>query len=174
MILDHQEARRLFDYDPATGDLFRIVWRRGAVEKPCRRLTGTLRSDGYLITGYFDDLYFNHRVIHLWMTGAWPVGLVDHIDGNRVNNRWSNLRTVDDVGNGQNQGLRVTNTSGVIGVHYDHARGKWQAQITSANVHHHLGRFATLDEAIAARLAAERRFAFHPNHGKRQSFGATQ
>ena len=96
--------------------------------------------------------------------GCWPSRLVDHIDGNPMNNRLVNLRDVTDVENAQNCKMR-RNASGCTGVYQD-KWNNWYAQITVRGRRLGLGYFTTFSEARAARKAAEREYGFHPNHGR--------
>jgi len=83
---------------------------------------------------------------------------VDHIDGDGLNNRRSNLRLASRAENQKNRARPVSNSSGVKGVTWDAARGKWLAQIGSANKHHYLGRFDKIEDAAAAYAAASAKF----------------
>jgi len=83
---------------------------------------------------------------------------VDHEDRNSLNNNVDNLRLGDDVLQGQNQGIRSDNTSGVKGVYWRKDASKWRADITVGNKKKHLGYFATVKEAAAARNAAVREY----------------
>lgn len=98
-----------------------------------------------------------HRVI-LERAGVCLDGLVvDHINGNSLDNRRSNLRAVSNQENARNiSGSRSHGKSGVLGVHFDKSRNKWMAHISAMGKIRNLGRFDTLEEAKAARLAAER------------------
>lgn len=108
-----------------------------------------------------------HAVVWAWFYGEWPVGQIDHIDGNRQNNALVNLRLVSGAENHKNMKLYRTNTSGAVGVSWNKARGCWVAGITHEGVRHNLGGFANLSDAVAARRTAERELGFHPNHGAR-------
>lgn len=94
-----------------------------------------------------------HRVAWLWMTGEWPDGDIDHIDGDGHNNRWSNLRCVSRSVNALNGGAYRTNALGVRGVYHKGPRYKTRpfcAEIMVDGKKRHLGMYATIDEASAA------------------------
>lgn len=90
---------------------------------------------------------------------------MDHINGNTSDDRWENLREVTNAENLRNRKQAKTNKSGVTGVCWYKRTNKWKAYI-----HHvkkkHLGFYATIEEAIAVRKAAEKRYGYHPNHGR--------
>jgi hypothetical protein len=76
--------------------------------------------------------------------------LVDHVDCNGLNNRRANLRAASRSGNSRNVSTPSHNTSGIKGVSFDTARGKWRAQIRANDKIIFLGRFATEEEAAQA------------------------
>lgn len=177
--LPSQEVlRQLLDYDPETGvlrwkergpewfsALSRVidqcsVWNTKHAGKPA---FATVVPSGYLRGALFDHRYLAHRVIWKLMTGCEP-DQIDHINGNRADNRWANLRSVDNQTNMKNTSLYATNTSGEVGV--GRAKGKWRAQICVDGRPRHIGYFGSLEDAVAARKAAEREHGFHPNHGR--------
>ena len=121
--------------------------------------TGT----GYVMFSLFNRRYLAHRVIWLLVTGCWPDDQIDHIDHDRANNRWANLRSVTHAENGRNQRRRRATHPGVM---RRKDTGRWRAEITYAGKNKALGDFATEAEAISARRAAEKRLGFHPNHGR--------
>lgn len=87
-----------------------------------------------------------------------PVGMVvDHKNGNPFDNRKSNLRVCTQGQNCLNSSIRRDNSSGVRGVWFDSARGKWCAQITLKGIRKSLGRFETFGAAVAVRLSEERK-----------------
>jgi hypothetical protein len=120
-------------------------------------------TDGYLCVKVNSVKYRAHRVVWLMTYGAWPVGQIDHINGVRDDNRVENLRDVTVTGNQQNQHRRVDNKSGVTGVTSEGPY--WRAKIRANGKRIDLGTFKTLEEAAAARKAAEALYGFHPNHG---------
>lgn len=171
----------LFDYKAETGEL---IWRfREAADFPddAPRKTFNAKYAGKVAVtpvkqGKADIYYvvvkinfvghYAHRLIWKYVTGVDPV-VVDHEDHNGLNNRFSNLRNVSNEVNCQNGRLRRTNTSGATGVHF--RRGRWVATIFCRSKRKHIGQFGTFEEALAARLAAEKKFGFHPSHGKHKA-----
>jgi HNH endonuclease/AP2 domain len=97
-----------------------------------------------------------HRVLMGLRKGDKRV--VDHINHNGLDNRRSNLRICTRFQNMANLRKKVTNTSGHTGVVWDKDSRKWRAQIQAGNKNHHLGRFDTIEAAVAARKANETRF----------------
>ncbi len=177
--LDPAQLRALLRYDPQTGELF---WRERPlemfVEPPAAvaakarkwnaRYAGkpafTSRTHGYRQGCLLSVYVYAHRVAWAIHHGRWSEQHIDHINGVRDDNRITNLREVRDGGNNRNLKRPVTNSSGAIGV-YRQGR-KWWAGITYRRRAYYLGSFETKEAAIAARKAAERRFGFHPNHGR--------
>ena len=106
-----------------------------------------------------------HRVIWKMEFGVDP-DEIDHVSGERMDNRLQNLRDVSRRVNGQNIGISSANKSGHIGVYWNKQRGKWHAKIKIDGKDRHIGFFSDLGEAASARKAAERGFGFHENHGR--------
>lgn len=94
-----------------------------------------------------------HRILFCMYYGYWPK-LVDHKDRNTHNNIKDNLRDVNKKLNCINSGMFSNNTSGYKGVSFH--RGAWTAQIKNDQKKIHLGRFKNLEDAVNARLSAER------------------
>ncbi len=171
--------RELLDYDPETGSL---TWRYRSIRffsdqhycdswnsKHAGRPAFTADSGyGYRVGRIFDRLYRAHRVAFALYHGRWPADQVDHIDGDRSQNRISNLRDVSNSTNGKNTKRRNDNVSGEMGVSWCRNRGLWRAYITVDGKQKHLGRFTLKSDAIAARKAALKENDFHPNHGRSQ------
>ena len=144
----------LLHYDPDTGE-FR--WR---VRKRPNLYVGDIagthaRYEWWLI--HIDGrCYRAHQLAWLYMRGEWGRPVIDHRDGNPLNNRWSNLRVSSRSGNAANRRRMRNNTSGFTGVTFDRRRGNWIARIARDGQNYFLGRFATAEEAHEAYEAAAR------------------
>jgi hypothetical protein len=89
--------------------------------------------------------------------GVWPNGLIDHIDGNKSNNRLSNLRLVNETGNAENvRRPNKRNKSGFMGVIF--YQNKWRASITINHKTKWLGDYATPEKAHQIYLDAKRSY----------------
>ena len=161
-MLNLEEIVDVFDYQPDTGLLF---WKVSGQGRQMGKPIGSL-SKGYLNVQFGGR---NRRVHHIaWLIcyGEWPLGQIDHIDGNRANNRIANLRIVNNQVNHKNMKRFSTNTSGCTGVSWSESRRKWCAYINVGKMVM-IGRYASFDEAAKARKEAEAQHNFHQNHGRR-------
>lgn len=144
----------VLDYDPASGV---FIWKmRLAHRLQIGDVAGSLNNKGYLSIRIDTKIYLAHRLAWLYVHGEMP-DRVEHRDRSKLNNSIDNLRLATQSQNLYNVGLRDSNTSGVIGVHWDRNRGikgKWVAQIRANGKSRHLGRFDTLEEAAAVRRKA--------------------
>ena len=91
---------------------------------------------------------------------------VDHINGIRSDNKWSNLRHATQLENTRNRKKSSRNKSGVTGVIWDKSKEKWQARIGVCGKSITLGRFDDFDSAVISRKLAEVKYGFHKNHGR--------
>lgn len=146
-MLTAERARQLLTYDPTTGELRRS--NSGAI-------AGTVRADGYRQVSIDGRLYRAHRVAWLMHTGAWPEMEIDHINMDRLDNRFANLRDVSHAVNKQNEKhARKGSRSGLLGVCA--WRNKFKAQIRTGKKNQCLGVFETPADAHAAYIKAKRR-----------------
>lgn len=157
------ELREAFDYCPDTG---RIVWKTRD-----RNLSGVEAGSidpriGYRRINFRRKLLLAHRVALAIVNGDWPPDEVDHINGDRSDNRIANLRCVDKHENLKNKSIYKNNRSGRIGVHWHKQHRKWAACIQCEGKNKMIGVFKSIEDAIAAREAAESAMSFHENHGR--------
>lgn len=146
--MDYRELSEELNYDPASG---RFSWKK----EP-----GTI-SNGYRLLRVNQKNMWAHRVAWLLATGEDPEGkVVDHINGNRLDNRIDNLRLATYSQNSANAKRHSRNTSGLKGASRVKKNGKWtgrwQASITYQRRQINLGYFDTKEEAHAAYLEAAR------------------
>lgn len=150
---------RLVSYDPDTGELTWLVERHGhGGAYPIGSVAGRKAVSGYIRVGLGGLQCRAHRVAWFLMTGSdVPEGKeIDHINRDRADNRWANLRLVDRSRNNHNSNPHRNNTSGVKGVSWVERDGKWSAYIKIGGRVHGLGKFARFEGAVAARVAAEK------------------
>lgn len=164
-MITREELKQVLKYEPDTG-LFTWKVKRSRISPG--DVAGTKRRhDGktYIIISINGKKYRAHRLVFLYMTGAFPDRICDHINGNGTDNRWVNLREVDFINNNRNMRLRADNTSGVTGVHWNKKDKRWQVSIKTGKDRGYIGQFKTFEEAVEARKKAERHHNFHVNHG---------
>tara|TARA_R110000803_G_scaffold51177_1_gene105931 strand:+ start:686 stop:1198 length:513 start_codon:yes stop_codon:yes gene_type:complete len=163
--IDKDEIINRFSYNKKTGIIYWTNGRRAGKEA----FTYTSKR-GYRATTFrgvtFETTLSAHRVAWLLHTGEWPSGQIDHINGDKVDNRILNLRDVVNAENARNCCLRSTNKSGVPGVYVHSQTGKWTAQINAFGKTVGLGCFGSKSDAIIARKSAERVLGYHKNHGR--------
>jgi hypothetical protein len=124
-----------------------------------------INNHGYATFRMFGKIYAAHRVAAYLMLNRWPI-CIDHIDGDKTNNVWSNLQEVTLHQNAKNQKKRRTNTSGVTGVHFSKQCGKYIASIRRNGRLTHLGVFERLEDAAEVRLKAQQELGYSDRHGK--------
>lgn len=108
------------------------------------------RSHGYIAVNLNGERFLAHRVIWLMSTGKWPKEQLDHINGNRSDNRIKNLRECNNSENNRAVGIKSSNTSGFKGVTFNKASGKYFAYIRVNYKRIHLGVWNTAKEAAVS------------------------
>lgn len=158
-----EEARRTYSYCPGTGIIRRKLYR--GIPSKRHRIAGYMNGSGYLQINVCGKRYMAHRVAWLMVHGRWPSDQLDHINHCKSDNRLANLREVDCSTNLRNQPRKATNKSGVTGVCWHNVAKKWVAQITANGKVIYLGVYDDINDAIAAREAANTEYGYHSNHG---------
>ncbi len=142
---------KVYTYDSETGLFYRNYTAGGQKEGS---IAGNLRNDKYIGIGLDGKIYLAHRLAWLYMTGELPDRL-DHIDENKSNNRWGNLREATRSQNGANR-LVDPGKSNVRGIRL--VGRKWQTQICVNKKWIYLGSFESKEEASEAYIKARQEY----------------
>lgn len=170
-MIDPNVIIKLVSYDKETGDM---TWAKRKIsffksERSMRtwntkysgmRTMNTVHNQGYLCGKILGKSLLAHRVAWVIAYGDWPKGEIDHINGDRTDNRIKNLRDVGREDNARNCAMRRDNTSGHVGVHFNKRHGTWAATVGGK----HIGSYSTKEDAIAAR--SESQIDYTDRHGK--------
>ena len=181
-MIDPTDVRKLVDYNPKTGELF---WRKrdislfsnGKVSPNRAMRTWNTKHAGKQITAKTGDGYIEvcisvggrqahagHRLAWCHYYGAWPNGVIDHMNGKKSDNRIDNLRDCTPSENGRNRNPGTNNKSGRLGVYFCKLKQRWRANMKIHGKVHHLGYFRSIEDAEAARAVAEEKNGFfNPN-----------
>ncbi len=124
---DAERLREAVDYDPETGSM---TWRKPPANR-CKvgDAVGSKGRDGRVGTYFLGKRRRVHVLAWLYMTGEWPVGVIDHANGDPSDNRWGNLRAATHRQNMQNKRRQANNQVGLKGVSFHRLSGKWFARI---------------------------------------------
>jgi hypothetical protein len=152
--VSHEVLTHLLEYNPDTGLFINRVDRApgGAVGEPA----GSVFGNGYLAISIQGRRYYAHRLAWFYAHRVWPLHEVDHINGDRLDNRLCNLRDLPKAVNRQNiRAAQRDNALGLLGV--SKKDGKFAAQIHAKGRRWLVGMFDTPEEAHAAYREAKRR-----------------
>jgi hypothetical protein len=156
--LSHDLLKSLVKYEPSTGKFTALVvsgkWTKLGMEIGC------INKHGYRQICINGKIYRSARLAFFYMKGHWPEKLIDHHDGNKLNNRWDNLRPANHSQNTANSNRYVTK-----GARYEPARKKWKVDIRIGGKKTFIGRFDKLEDARAAYAkAADKTFGEFANY----------
>jgi hypothetical protein len=157
--LNSDYLKTRFHYDAETGNL---IWKNANARWVGKRAGCAHKSNRgkrYIRVLLDGSSVYAHRIIWAILHGEEPEN-IDHIDGDGLNNRADNLRSVSHAINLKNQKKHVTNTSGASGVSYRKDVNRWRARIMVDGKPISLGNYASFDDAVRARTEAERKHQF--------------
>jgi len=144
----------LFDYK--NGELY---WNFSlSCKSPKGTIAGSIKGDGYRRIGLNKKVYLAHRLIYMMFHGYMPE-IVDHIDGNKLNNKIENLRSATKSQNCQNQKLPINNVSGYKNVRWNKTKAKWCVNLRLNYKDIHIGYYKDIE--LADLVAQEAREKYH-------------
>jgi hypothetical protein len=155
-MLDHTTLTSILRYDPNSGDLY---WNKRRPKVKVGAKAGCLHHKGYINLEIDGKFYAAHRLVWFYVTGFMPTKIIDHINGNKSDNRFENLR---EATTGQNRAnSKHNNRHGLKGVNLcnwvPEGKRRWVAQIRSDKKQIYLGSFFTKEEAHSAYCEAAKR-----------------
>jgi hypothetical protein len=146
-MITQEELKRHLSYDPETGVFTRKLSNTANIS--VGDVAGTLCS-GYLRVMILGKRYQAHRLAWLYMTGCHAPGLIDHINGDGTDNRFSNLRPASKSQNGMNRRIQKNNSSGYPGVCWHKNLQRWTVTYKKNNKIIYVGCYEELDEVVSA------------------------
>ena len=151
-----QTLRESLTYEPASGKLF---WKQGCrhAGKEAGCITRTMQGNSYRLVRVNGKLVHAHRVAWAIVNGEWPPAMIDHKNGDGLDNRWSNLRPATREQNAQNRKLDQRSKTGATGVHFNRRRNLYSVNIKANGQRTHVGYFDTKDAAVVAANQARAR-----------------
>ena len=150
--------KELLSYDPETGTFRWNVANSNRIH--AFDIAGCVYNTGYRVISMLGKQYLASRLAFLYMDGYLPEHDVDHVNRIRDDNRWVNLRHVSRMCNMRNRPVPAHNKSGISGISWDNPNGKWRVYIGVNGRTIHVGRFHDFDDAVIARLKAEKKHGF--------------
>jgi outer membrane protein assembly factor BamB len=151
--ITQERLHEVLRYDSETGEFYWRVRLSRASQIGSVAGTVSLRYRCIRIDG---RNYTAHQLAWFYVTGEWAISLIDHRDGDPINNRWDNLRLATRSENSANRRRNRNNTSGFKGVIWDRRHGGWLARSGKDRRTYYLGRYPTAEEAHAAYTAKAR------------------
>ena len=150
--LTQERLCEVLNYDPTSGEFKWLVSRGG---KSVGKIAGHVSSKDLYQRITIDDVaHLGHRLAFLYMTGKFPKFTVDHIDCDKTNNRWINLREANHSLNGANRGPQRNSSSGIKGVYWNKRKRKWDVRIMAKGRQFFIGFFDDKEKASVAYTAA--------------------
>ena len=161
-ILTQIQLKKELHYNEKTGEFTRLKKTSNRVNIGDKIKTIT---NGYYSVCVLGKQCYLHRLAWLYTYGTEPE-YIDHINGNKIDNRIENLRSITKKENHKNSVRFKNNTSGVSGVYWNKKNKKWIANICVDKKTIYLGSHLNKIDAVASRKEAEIKYGFHVNHGR--------
>ncbi len=161
--MTRKELSKLVHYNPKTGSM---TWKKSRGSVSAGMPLKSKHKDGYFMAWVNKKLYLVHRLAWLYVTGEFPKQEIDHINGDRTDNRIKNLQDVSKTENQKNASIRIDNTSGMTGISFRKQTKKWRAYINHNSKIIYLGQFVKKEDAIKIRKEANKKYNYHEGHGK--------
>lgn len=160
-MLSAQYLRKVLDYAPETG---RFTWRISVPHSPRKAGddAGTFDVEGYRRIVIQHKSYRAHRLAWLYLHDEWPLLQIDHVNGDKADNRIANLRLVTTSQNQQNlKAAHRDSASGVLGIVWVKKRKKWEARVRLNGKSYYAGQFDDPQEAHKSYVRAKRQLHTH-------------
>lgn len=141
------DVRAWLNYDPTQGT---FTWVANLGRARAGSVAGTPHLKGYVSIGVLGRSYLAHRLAWFFTFGEMPAAQIDHRDGDKTNNRISNLRLATNSQNQANKPASRASSSGIKGVYWWKTGGKWKSQIVVNGCSVFLGYFSTKNDAAEA------------------------
>jgi hypothetical protein len=163
-MITQEELKKLMKYNPDNGHFTRLTHSKTSKARIGDIYGSVNKTRGYISMRIEGKLEEGHRLAWLYMTGSFSTLQIDHINGNRADNRWLNLREVTKTDNRKNSKIASSNTSGITGVTWVHKLNKWILRINDNGKRITIGYYTDLEEAKVARELAKKEYNYGPNH----------
>ena len=148
LAISHDYVLSAFDYQDGN-----LVRKTGRVNEIGQIAGSVHKASGYIHVKINTKAHKAHRLVFLYHYGYLPE-CVDHIDGDKANNRIENLRAATKEENCQNQKVRSTNKSGCKGVKWNSKLNKWQVEVNKNYKSHYFGLYEDLELASLVAIEA--------------------
>jgi hypothetical protein len=158
-MITKEELKSQVNYDQETGI---FTWKvRNSNRIRIGDQAGNYHNGGYIEMQLLGQRHLAHRLAWLYVYGYTPK-LIDHIDGNKLNNKISNLREASYSENAYNSKIRSDNKSGVRCVSWDKVRQSWEVRVKIDGKLKHFGNYKELDDAakVAKKIRKEHHSCF--------------
>ena len=165
MSISADRLRTFLSYDPETG---KFMWLKKRTMNSFANVgdeAGGIDENGYRRIMFDGKKYRAHRLA-FWFMGQEMPEQVDHINGNRSDNRWANLRPSSAQENPKNACRRLDSGTALTGVTFSKQHGKWKVRVNRCGVTEYLGLYSSIFDAAAARISKQNAYNYSDRHGR--------